>query len=239
MKMNKNHITRFFIVIATIILFAGCAESKELTRARALALIKDAKEFREPALIVLRENYEDVAVTAQSADEEETVAQERAVEAFLDNHPALAVLKYLNLIEVTARAVHKPKVIKAPEIKVERPDGTTARTPLGRDSLEPWKFNIRVNLAEKGKKVVGSDGKTIPLYTRQVIEVTGIIPTQNGGAQAEFNWRAVPTPVGEAFDPASAEYKNLPAKLQQGLKKPIGLLQHTPLADTLEINANQ
>lgn len=199
-------------------------------------MISESKDFKEPAAVALKDEYENVSVPAQSEDEDEVAAQPRAVEAFLDNHPALAVLQYLALIEVTAQAAQKPKVIKAPEIKVDRPDGSTARSPLGNDSLAPWKFLIRVNLTEKGKQAAGSKGRTIPLYTRRVVDITGIITTQNGGAQAEFTWQAVPTAVGEAFDPTSEDYKKLPPQLQQGLRKPTGLLQKTPLAETTEIN---
>jgi hypothetical protein len=234
--MKTDYTLRLLLISCIITLCSNCAQSKDLNRSRASALISNSKEFKEPAAILLRDNYGEVSTPAQSEDEEESVAQPRAVEAFLDNHPALAVLQYLGLIEVTAQLTQKPKVIKAPEIRVERPDNTTARSPLGRDSLAPWKFTIRANLTEKGKKSAGSGGQTIPLFTKQVIEVTGIITTQNGGAQAEFTWRAVPTAVGEAFDPTSAKYKNLPPKLQQGLRKPTGLLQKTPLADTTEIN---
>jgi hypothetical protein len=236
--MKTKYAFTLFLISCVAALTSNCAQSKELSRSRASTLIRESKEFKEPAAVAVKDEYEKISVPAQSEDEEESVAQLRAVEAFLDNHPALAVLQHLGLIEVTAQVIQRPKVIKAPEIKVDRPDGTTARSPLGRDRLEPWKFNIRVRLTDKGEKAAGSNGQTIPLYTRQVIEVTGIITTQNGGAQAEFTWRAVPTSVGQAFDPTSAEYKNLPPKVQQGLRKPTGLLQRTPLADTSEVNTS-
>lgn len=186
----------------------------------------------------LRDDYGEISVPARSDDEKEIEAQPRAIEAFLDNHPALAVLAHLRLIEVTAQARQKPEVIKAPEIRIERPGGTTARTPIGKDELKPWSFSINVSLTEDGKKVAESGGQTIPLYTRRLVDVRGIITTQNGGAQAEFTWRAEPTATGKAFDPKSAEYKKLPTNLQQGLKKPTGLLQRTPLADTSEIDSS-
>lgn len=223
-------------MLCVVVVSSNCAQSKELSRSRASTLIRESKEFKEPAAVVLKDKYEDVSVPAQSEDEEESIAQPRAVEVFLDNHPALAVLEYLGLIEVTTQVIQKPKTIKAPEFKVERPDGSTARSPLGKDSLAPWKFLIRVNLTEKGKQVSGNNDRAIPLYTKQVENITGIITTQNGGAQAEFTWKAVPTSVGEAFDPTTEQYRKLPPQLQQGLKKPIGLLQKTPLADTTEIN---
>lgn len=226
----------FFLMLCVVALSSNCAQSKDLSRARALTLISNSKEFKEPGAIALRDDYGEVSIPAQSEDEEEPVAQSRAVEAFLDNHPVLAVLQHLALLEITAQVTQKPKIIKAPEIRVQRPDGTTARSPIDRDSLAPWKFNMRVNLTAKGKNAAGSNGRTIPLYMRRVVDVTGIITTPNGGAQAEFTWRALPTSVGESFDPTSETYKNLPPEIQQGLKKPTGPLQRTPLADNSEVN---
>ncbi len=237
-QIMKNQAARILGTIFIFVLFASCAEAKDLSRPRALALIKDAKEFKEPAMIVLRDDYGEVSVPAQSVDEKEVDAQARAVEAFLDNHPMLAVLKHLNLIEVTAEVIQKPKVVKAPEIIIERPSGITTRNPIDKDSLEPWKFNVRVSLTAKGKEAAGNNERAIPIYTKQVLEVTGIITTQNGGAQAGFTWRAVPTAVGESFDPKSAAYQRLPLKLQETLKNPTGLLQRTPLAETSEVNAS-
>jgi hypothetical protein len=234
--MKTEYALRLLLISCFMAFSSNCAQPQGLTRSYASALISNAKEFKEPAAIVLKDSYGNLSVPARSDDEEEAVAQPRAIETFLDNHPSLAVLRHLGLIEVTAQVIKKPQVVKAPEIKVERPDGTTSRSAVGRDRLEPWEFGIRVSLTEKGKKEAGSGGQTIPLYTRRLIEVTGIITTQNGGAQAEFTWRAVPTSVGEAFDPTSSAYKALPPKLQQSLKQPIGLLQRTPLAETSEVN---
>src|ERR1041384_3068436 len=139
MKAPYSHI------LATIILFAlawSCAHSQELTRSRAADLINNDKEFKEPTAIVLKDDYGEVSVAATSDNEKDTDAQPRAVEAFLDNHPALAVLAHLRLIEITTQVRQKPEAIKAPEIRVEKPSGTTARTPIGKDELKPWSFSI-------------------------------------------------------------------------------------------------
>ena len=226
------------MALMTLTLASGCAESKELTRSRAADLIKSAKEFKEPVVVRLKDDYGDISLSAKSDDEKEIEAQTRAVEAFLENHPALAVLAYLRLIEVIAQVRQKPETIKAPEIRVEKPGGVTVRTPIGPDQLKPWSFSINIRLTEDGKKVAEDGGQSIPLYTRLLVEVTGIITTKNGGAQAEFTWQAMPTVVGKGFDPTSAEYKKLPPQLQQGLKQPTGLLQRTPLAETAEINTS-
>jgi hypothetical protein len=235
MKTPYSHILATIIFVAVA---SNCGQSQELTRSRASALINNSKEFKESASILLRNDYGEISIPAKSDDEKETEAQPRAVEAFLDNHPALAVLKHSGLIEITTQVIQKPQVIKAPEIRIERSNGTTARTPLGHDELKPWSFLIRVSLTENGKKAAKGGGQTIPLYSRRLVEVTGIITTQNGGAQAEFTWQAVPTAVGKTFDPTSEEHKKLPTNLQQGLKQPTGLLQRTPLTETSEINTS-
>jgi hypothetical protein len=222
-----------------MLLSSGCAESKELTRSHALTLIKNSKEFKEPALLKVR-NGDPLKLEALAADETEQDAQARAVEFYLNDQPMLAVLRYLDLIEVKAEVVEKPKVIKAPAIIVNRPDGTVGKTPVGSDRLTDWSFIIRTNLTAKGKEAAQSDERSIPLYTKRVIEVTGITNTseQAGQARAEFTWRIVPTKVGEAFDPTSQTYKSLPPELQQLLRKPFGVMQKTPLASTSEIDSS-
>jgi hypothetical protein len=230
---------KYLITLMVILLSTGCAESKELTRSRALTLIKESKEFKEPAILKVRTG-DPVKLDALAADESEQEAQARAVDFYLDDQPMLAVLKYLDLIEVKAEVVEKPKVIKAPKIIVNRPDGTVAKTPVGSDRLTDWSFTIRTNLTAKGKEVAQSDERSIPLYTKRVIEVTGITNTsgQAGQARAEFLWRIVATKVGEAFDPTSQTYKSLPSELQQLLRKPFGVMQKTPLASTSEIDSS-
>jgi hypothetical protein len=235
----KTFCLRTLLTLTIVVLASSCVESKELTRARALSLIREAKEFKKPISIAIRSG-DTVTVEAKAADELEQEAQARAVEAYLDNHPVMAVLNYLRLIEVKADVTEKPKVIKAPEIIVNRPNGTVARSSVGNDRLEPWKFLIRTNLTGEGKKVAREDDHSILLYTKEVIEVTGITNSAGrvGQAQAEFTWRAVPTSVGEAFDPTSQTYKNLPAKLQQALRQPVGSLKHPPFTSTSEIDSS-
>jgi hypothetical protein len=239
--MNTPRLSKLSALLTVVILLFSfsCAESKELTRARALTLIKTDKEFTEPALLVLRSG-DTILVDALAADEPEHDAQTRAVEAYLNDHPVMAVFKYLNLIEVTADVVNKPVVIKAPAIIVNRPDGTVGKTPVGNDRLEPWKFLIRTSLTKKGKEAAQGDEKIIPIYTKRVLEVTGITNAAGmaGQAQAEFTWRIVPTAAGEALDPTSKVYKSLPPDLQQLLRQPQGLMQKTPLASTSEIDTS-
>ena len=60
------------------------------------------------------------------------------------------------------------------------------------------------------------------MFRKEVVEVTGITKIDEGNAQVEFTWKAVPTPLGEAFDPTSATFKGLPADLQQVITQPRG-----------------
>jgi hypothetical protein len=239
--MNLPRLSRLNALLTVLILLLSfsCAESKELTRARALTLIKAEKEFTEPTLIGLRTG-DTFSMDALAADEPEQDAQARAVEAYLNDEPIIAVFRYLKLVEVKAEVVKKPAVIKAPEIIVNRPDGTVAKTPVGNNRLEPWRFLIRTSLTARGKEASHGDERSLPLFTKRVIEVTGITNAAGkaGQAQAEFTWRLVPTAAGEALDPSSQAYKSLPPELQQLLRKPQGVMQKTPLASTSEIDTS-
>lgn len=229
----------FPLLLIIVLASASCSESQELTRSRARALIKESKEFKETATIEIKSGNT-IMVEAKAKDEPEVEAQPRAVEAYLDDRPVMAVLRYLDLIQVTAEVSEKPRVVKAPAITVERPNGTTAQTPLGKDELKPWVFTIRVSLTDKGRAVSNGSEKSLPAYTREVLEVTGItnVTGQAKQAQAEFKWRIVPTAIGEVFDRKSRKYQDLPPKLRELLKKSQGVLQRTPLASTSEIDSS-
>jgi hypothetical protein len=50
--------------------------------------------------------------------------------------------------------------------------------------------------------------------------VSGLTKESESRARADFTWRAVPTPVGEAFDPSGTVFKGLSEKLQQKVSQP-------------------
>lgn len=218
----RNYLIAFMIVV----LSSGCVESKELTRSRALALIKNSKEFKEPATIPLIKG-KDIPVSAKSEDDPESAAQARAIELFFEDHPTMGVLQHLGLIEVKATLIKKPQK-------------TEQKIPFARPIIRiaPWQFNVITLLTDKGREMnqkAGGDKneQSVVLYQKEVVDVTGITNSGENRARAEFTWRAIPTIVGEAFDTNSQTYKNLPPKLQQLVSGPRGVFQLAPLSSTL------
>ncbi|HEX8000854.1 MAG TPA: hypothetical protein VF528_20905 [Pyrinomonadaceae bacterium] len=216
-----------FATFALVLLTSSCAQSQELTRSHALSLIRESKDFKEPVTISLKSNN-DIPVQAKSEKDLEPEAQAQAVEAFLGDHPEMAVLRHLGLVEVKATTIKRPISIKPLEFPVKLPIGTTAKvSPRLPNKFEPWRFKVETMFTEKGKQLVGETqggaSEAIPIFQREVIEVTGVTSTQGGQAQAEFTWRTTPTKIGEAFDPTSASFKALPNNLQRAVREPHGV----------------
>jgi hypothetical protein len=191
-------------VICLIALLQGCAalNSKELTRSRALSLLREHDMFQKPAVLPLSV-AEKFPVPAESADEPELVA--RAVELFFEDRPTMGVLRHLGLVEATATATERPQVL-----------AYTGR-------LTMWTFKITPRLTTKGKEAVGAAGgeseTAVPLLRREVVEVTGVTKEGGNNTRVEFTWKSAPTPAGEAFDPTRPAFKSLPPTLQQKLSR--------------------
>jgi hypothetical protein len=182
----------------------GCAalNPKELTRPRALSLLRGHDMFKKPAPLPLTV-AEKFPVPAEKADEPEPV--ERALELFFIDRPVMGVLHHLGLIEATAAAVERPQRL--------------AYTGY----LTTWKFRITPRLTAEGRKAVraaGGNGEdSVPAFRREVVEITGIRREGPNRAEVEFTWKAVPTEAGEAFDPTRDTFKSLPPTLQQKITK--------------------
>lgn len=182
----------------------GCAalNPRELTRPRALSLLRGHDMFKRPAVLPLSV-AEKFPVPAEKADEPEPV--ERALGLFFEDRPVMGVLHHLGLIEATAAAVKRPQRL--------------AYTGY----LTMWEFRITPRLTAKGKKTVraaGGEGEdSVPAFRREIVEITGIRKEGPNSAEVEFTWKAIPTEAGEAFDPTSDTFKSLPPKLQQKITK--------------------
>jgi hypothetical protein len=182
----------------------GCAAAsqKELTRPRALAVLRGHAMFKRPAVLPL-DGAEKFPVPAESTDEPEPVS--RALELFYEDRPVMGVLRHLGLVEATAVAVERPKRM--------------AFT----GQLTMWDFKVTPRLSAKGKKAVGAAGgegeDSVPAFRREVVEITGIRKEGANSAEVEFTWKAVPTEAGQAFDPTSAVFKSLPPNLQQKITR--------------------
>ena len=193
-------------VICLVALLSGCAalNSKELTRSRALNLLRAHKEFKTPKVLPLRDVGK-FNVPALSEDEE-PVPYERAITTFFDNYPDMGVLRELGLVEAETTLTDRPQALAAT------------------GALLGWRFSVDVRLTGKGKQAVeaagGASEDSVPLLRREVLEVSGVTKLSNTSAQADFTWKSVPTPIGEAFDPTSEAFKGLPEKLQRKIIQP-------------------
>ena len=193
-------------VVCFIVLLSGCAalNSKELTRSRALDLLRAHKEFKSPKVLPLR-GIGKFNIPALSEDED-PVPYERAVTTFFENYPDMGVLRELGLVEAEATLTDRPQAQPKTSIM------------LG------WRFSMDVRLTAKGRQAVEAAGGTgeeaFPLLRKEVLEVSGVAKLSDTNAQADFTWKAVPTPIGEAFDPASEAFKRLPEKLRAKISQP-------------------
>ncbi len=192
--------------VCFVVMLSGCAalNSKELTRSRALDLLRAHNEFKSPKVLPLRD-VRKFNIPALSEDEE-PVPYDRAIETFFENYPDMGVLRELGLVEAEATLTDRPQ----------------AQPRTG--TLLGWRFSVDVRLTEKGRQAVEAAGGTgedsFPLLRKEVLEVSGVTKLSDTSAQADFTWRSAPTSIGEAFDPNSAAFKSLPAKLQQKVSQP-------------------
>lgn len=181
------------------LLACSALDSKELTRDRARKLIEADKSFTQPYLIRL-EHAEKYLVSAQSADEEPPDL--RAVEEFCSDYPLTAALRLIGLVEVKATALKRPE-----------------QMPYGR--VSGWHYRLESRLTEKGEEWSDGTKDGLPLYRREVVEVTGVTAGQPNSAAAEFKWRRVPTRAGEALEVEGPTFRSLPAEIQQNLRRSI------------------
>lgn len=184
-------------------LATSCPDSRELSRARAHALLKDSRDFRSPVSLRLA-NDKDSPIEAQSLDEAAVTAQARIIERYLKDHPQVAVFRHLRLVEVKATVVQTPE-----------PDHLW------------WKLDVEPFLTEKGKQVAIDEQapeRAVPIARKEVVEVKGIRKVGETSAEVEFTWKEIPTEAGEVFDPQSASYRSLPASLQEAITRPRGMM---------------
>jgi hypothetical protein len=203
-------------VFCLVVMLQGCValNSKDLSRARALDLLRAHKEFKTLKVLPLRD-VEKFNIPALSEDED-PVPYERAIATFFENYPDMGVLRELGLVEAEATLTDRPQAL--------------ART----GTLLGWRFSVDVRLTAKGREAIKTSGSmgedAIPLFKKEISEVSGVTKESENRARAEFTWKPVPTPVGEAFDPTSRAFNSLPEKLRQKVSQP------TIFGDSLKLN---
>ncbi len=212
MKSSLTECRPIFLLLLTFIVFAalGCGgSSKDLNRASAQRMIEAFEKFKQPLGVGLKDEAE-WQVRPRSSDETEQDARARALEMYLSDKRAVAVLRHLGYVEI------KVALVKQAEINGS---GLFA-------SVKPWLFRIEPTLTGKGRAAAQSQGvtgdKAVALGRREVVEVTGI-REKAGQAVADFTWKTAPTEAGKAFDPASDAFKTLPPELREAVATSQGL----------------
>ena len=197
---------RILTALILISCFIGCTDSRELSRSRALSLLKQAKDFRFPVSLPLPSEH-DSPEQATSLDEPEADAQSRLIQSYYKDNPQMAAFKQFSLADVKVAVIGRP-----------------SRGDLW------WHFNIDPFLTDKGQQLVAQQHapeNSIPIPHKEVVEVTGIKQIKEGLAVVEFTWQETPIPIiGEAFDPKSSTYQSLPASIQEGIRRPRGPFGH-------------
>lgn len=177
---------------------AGCSGSRELTRSHAGDLIKESNDFCRPVSVALL-GKRDQPTRSQSTGEAEDEARGRAFDEYARSHMQMAVFRHLGLIDLRATLVERP----SPE------HGW-------------WRFIVEPVLTEAGERVAveeleNRNRKGIIISRRELIEVTGLTASAGETTRAEFTWKEVPTAAGEAFDPASNTFRQLPEWIRGGI----------------------
>lgn len=189
------------MILGLAAFYAGCSASRELTRTRAAALIRDSEEFRHPVSVPLPGEREQ-PVRALPPGESEEAAGGRALDEYARSHVEVAAFRQLGLVDLRATLVEGP----SPEHAW-------------------WRFSVEPVLTEKGEKEgVGEPGgkgrNGIVIARRELIEVTGLTAPKEGEARSDFTWKEVPTTAGEAFDPTTDTHGGLPKWIRRGMAGP-------------------
>ena len=160
-------------VLVTSIVLAMCACSKDLSRSRAVALIRNSYVTVEPVTVTLGTGEYPLTDVATCRSENPLVAQMEA-------------LGFVRLEPVHGGAFVSTLV---------------SLTPAGQQESKTWAKEPRGNFVLMLRKYKG-DGWRVPIAKRDVVEITGITKQELMGmvmTEAQFTWTAAPTKMGTAL----------------------------------------
>lgn len=198
------------LLSAFALIFTGC-NSKELSRSQTQKLIEASEQYKQPFTISLMQGqvtnaYGDTLDVLESVEETPEQAAARKVKAYFELYPQIGVANQLGLVDAQV----KTKQSSQPERQYSW-------------STPAWTFDERYLLSDKAKTLwkqynLPPTADTVPLAGKEIAEITGITKQGDDAATAQFTWKFVPNEAGKAFDTSTAEFKALPARLQQLLE---------------------
>lgn len=222
--MNKNKNTKtenrfaiksfFFLLFASVYLSLACSMIGGFNRSTAAGLIEKDKRYIAPIAMTIdiggRIANASADTPQKSANETVEEAAVRVKEDFMQKQPQLLAAENLGYIKLYFK------------------DGELGERTMGAprfdNALKHWYFKPKAEITEKGKSLwkdlnLHVDEENLPLATRGTPEITGMKDENQTLKSADFTFQWQATGLGKAFDPDSREFKNLPANLQEALKK--------------------
>lgn len=214
----KNYFTGnlVFTLIVTLAVYSASCSFGEFNRSTAAGLIEKENQYTAPATMTIDVGRKLTNAAGKawqiSNDDTAEAAAVRAKEDFGTRHPAILVAEQMGYIELN---------FEEPEL-----GGKQIGMPyeLSRQDLGVWYFKVRAKITDKGRKLwtdlgMNVDEQNLPLAVRQSPEVTGIKDVNKNMKSADFTYKWEATELGRAYEPESAEFKKLPANLQEQLQK--------------------
>ena len=216
MKLLSNDVkknTKLLLVLLMIVvwLLAEACSMQELSRSRAQSLITQTQDFKNVTAISLisvdlLRDMRRGEIAVESIDEPVETVIERRKTVYYHTYPIAGIAAHLGLVNAQINR------------RDERIDVWSGR-PLGF-----WQTDENYVLTDKAKKLwadydEAAQETVIPTAKKEFIEVTGITSLGPNDARVEFTYKWLPNTFGRALDPSTAEFRELPADLQNSLKE--------------------
>lgn len=202
------------IIILAVAFTAACSLLTGFNRRTAAGMIEKDNRYTTPVAMTIdiggRLANARADISQMTADETAEQAVPRAREDFMQRQPQLLVAEKLGYIKL---------YFENGELGT-RPTGA----PRYDDKLGYWYFRPRAEITNEGKKLwtdlnLKVDEESLPLAMRAEPEITGLKDENQSMKSADFTYKWTPTALGEAFDPESGKFKQLPENLREALGK--------------------
>lgn len=218
----KNTKTKHFVnssligILLLMLLFAAACSSLTggFSRGTAAKAIQEDKRYSSALTMTIdiggRIANASADTPQKSADETVEEAAIRVREDFMQKQPQLLLAEQLGYI------------------KLSFTDGELGDRPMGAprfdNALKHWYFKSRAEITEKGKSLwkdlnLAVDEENLPLATRNAPEISGMKDENQNMKSVDFAYKWEPNELGKAFDSSGNQFKQLPQKLQEALKK--------------------
>lgn len=199
-------------IVLSVVLTTACSAITGFNRSSAADLIEKDKRYVAVSTMTIdirgRLANASADIAQKSVDETAEQAIPRAKDDFMQRHPQLLVAENLGYI------------------KLYFENGELGDRPMGAprfdDNLKHWFYRPRAEITDEGRKLWTNlnqqvDEEALPIAVRGEPQITGMKDENKTTKSSDFTFYWEPTPLGEAFDPESSKFKQLPENLQRAL----------------------